>query len=313
MAGRTPRVQDRSGFHRDWGNYDDPASLLPNQPFNPLPASEHEALEPGDVCWALGSRYVCLDPGTAGGGDAVWWTDQVAALPMQRGFSSGPLVTDRQYWVRPGGDPFPGLDWTMCAVFSGIDKSFGEQYIVGTADQFINGGVHMIWDGSVLSVRWRDNLLGLQSIAMFHQDFQSETIFACFSYSDGIGELFVNGGLAVSVVGPPGTYTPGLALSVGASADGLALGARGAWIHGAGIKEESTDHTAHVEWYRAVQAAGVLVPDPVSAVPQQLWRTYAGNPSMGAWNPSEGADALNLFGSSGTLQQGLVPRWWASK
>lgn len=55
MAGRTPRVQDRSGFHRDWGNYNDPASLLPNQTFNPLSASEHEALEAGDVCWALGN------------------------------------------------------------------------------------------------------------------------------------------------------------------------------------------------------------------------------------------------------------------
>jgi hypothetical protein len=202
----------------------------------------------------------------------------------------------------------------MCAVFSGIDKSFGDQYIVGTADQFVSGGANMVWDGNVLSVRWVDSLLGLQSISMVHPDFQSDTIFACFSYNDGIGELFANGGLAVPVAGPSGPYTPGLALSVGASADGLALGARGVWIHGVGIKNgESIDHTAHVEWYRAVQAAGVLVPDPTSAVPQQLWRTYAGNPMLGVWNPSEGADALNLFGTAGTLQQGLVPRWWASK
>ena len=313
MAGRTPRVQSRSGFHRDWGNYEDPASVLPNQPFNPLSFSEHEALEAGDVCWSSGSRYVCLDPGTAGGGDAIWWTDQVAALPVQRGFSSGPLLTDQEYWVRPGGDPFPGINWSMFAVFSGIDKDLGDQYIVGTADQFINTGVHMVLDGGSLIVRWRDSLLGLQSISIFHPDFLSDTIFACFSYNDGLGELFVNGGFAIPVSGPPGPYTPGLALSVGASADGLALGASGLWIHGAGIKDGSTDHAAYVEWYRAVQAAGVLVPDPTSVAPPQVWRTFQGNPSPGSWNPSAGADALNLFGTAGTLQQDFVPRWWASK
>jgi len=80
MASRTPPLQPRAQFQRDWGNFLDggqttPASgSLPNQPANALFASDF-VLEVGDKAYATSvdvGAYVCIDAGSAGGGDAVW-------------------------------------------------------------------------------------------------------------------------------------------------------------------------------------------------------------------------------------------------
>lgn len=77
MATRTPGLQTRSQFHRYWGAFADGVSGLPNQAGNPLVAAQF-TLEAGDAAFNTGTvagapgEYVCFDPGTAGGGDAVW-------------------------------------------------------------------------------------------------------------------------------------------------------------------------------------------------------------------------------------------------
>jgi len=84
MAITTPPLQQRSQYHRDWGNFTDPTNGvagpgdLPNQGSNVLPAAQF-TLEAGDIAYVDDSvsasfqgRYHCTDPGTAGGGDAVW-------------------------------------------------------------------------------------------------------------------------------------------------------------------------------------------------------------------------------------------------
>ncbi len=76
MATRTPPLQTRSRFHRDWGNFTSD-TLLPNASGAPLAAAMFD-LEAGDQAFNDGSVggllsvYVCISAGTAGGGDAVW-------------------------------------------------------------------------------------------------------------------------------------------------------------------------------------------------------------------------------------------------
>lgn len=73
MAGRTPGLQARSQYHRDWGNYATPADL-PNAASNAIGAPEFPKLEIGDTAYVTGTseRYFCQAVGTSGGGDAVW-------------------------------------------------------------------------------------------------------------------------------------------------------------------------------------------------------------------------------------------------
>lgn len=74
MAGRWPHEQPRNEQPRDYGNYTTPV-LLPNAAGNPLP-SPRFFLEAGDTATvdvgAAAGNYRCQDPGTPGGGDAIW-------------------------------------------------------------------------------------------------------------------------------------------------------------------------------------------------------------------------------------------------
>ncbi len=81
MAVRTPGLQQRSQYHRNWGNYTDggqttPANGdLPNQPSNALANPEFSKLEAGDLAYVTTTDpgvYYCVSPGTVGGGDATW-------------------------------------------------------------------------------------------------------------------------------------------------------------------------------------------------------------------------------------------------
>lgn len=71
MASRTPGLQGRSQYHRDWGNFT-ALSLLPNASGAPLAAADF-VLEAGDTAYVdvIGFCY-CVSPGGAGLGDAVW-------------------------------------------------------------------------------------------------------------------------------------------------------------------------------------------------------------------------------------------------
>lgn len=73
MATRTPPLQTRSQFGRDWGNYATAADL-PNASGAPLGAPFFSILEVGDTAYSVadGATYTCTNVGTAGGGDAVW-------------------------------------------------------------------------------------------------------------------------------------------------------------------------------------------------------------------------------------------------
>lgn len=73
MASRTPPLQLRSQFTPYWGVYADSFVSLPNQSGNVLPANRF-VLEAGDVAYSTEDARpaVCINPGTAGGGDAEW-------------------------------------------------------------------------------------------------------------------------------------------------------------------------------------------------------------------------------------------------
>jgi hypothetical protein len=90
MATRTPTVQARSQHHRDWGNYANGTTALPNQSANPLAAATFGILEVGDTAYAAGARYTCTAVGTVGGGDAVWTTPSgVITADVLGTFSAG--------------------------------------------------------------------------------------------------------------------------------------------------------------------------------------------------------------------------------
>lgn len=82
MATRTPGAstsfptgQTRQQYQRNWGNYVSSATL-PNAAGNILTTAQFK-LEAGDVAYVAtsattGDQWLCVDAGTAGGGDAVW-------------------------------------------------------------------------------------------------------------------------------------------------------------------------------------------------------------------------------------------------
>lgn len=73
MSTRTPNLQERSKFHHYWGIYDD-VDDLPNESSNLLPNPEFSKLEAGDVAFTTAEEilFVCIDPGTPNGGNAIW-------------------------------------------------------------------------------------------------------------------------------------------------------------------------------------------------------------------------------------------------
>lgn len=75
MAKRTPTLQERDQFHRDWGNVAS-SLVLPNAVGAPLGSPEWDKLEAGDTASVVLAthveRWACFDPGTVGGADAVW-------------------------------------------------------------------------------------------------------------------------------------------------------------------------------------------------------------------------------------------------
>lgn len=87
MSTRTPPLQLRSQFGRDWGNYANGVISLPNQSSNVLNAAQHPVLEAGDRAFATSRVWECLDPGTAGGGDALWRPVGPDILDTVEGFS----------------------------------------------------------------------------------------------------------------------------------------------------------------------------------------------------------------------------------
>lgn len=97
MAARTPGIQSRSEYHAYWGVYATDTAL-PNASGNPIGAPEYAKLENGDVAYVTGdgTRYVCQDPGTSGGGDAIWVAMQAGMATIRDahvivvGFSPSP-------------------------------------------------------------------------------------------------------------------------------------------------------------------------------------------------------------------------------
>ena len=84
MAKRTPGLQDRSTYPRDWGNWPTPADL-PNATGAPLTDPQYQHLEAGDVAYVFGTdagRYHCVAPGASGVGDAVWLNDSSLVPPL---------------------------------------------------------------------------------------------------------------------------------------------------------------------------------------------------------------------------------------
>lgn len=101
MARRTPGLQTRSQYHAYWGVYT-ASTDLPNASGNPIGIPEFSKLENGDVAYVNDddTRYVCVDPGTLSGGDAIWrafavGTDTIRdAHEIVVGFSSSPYNDD---------------------------------------------------------------------------------------------------------------------------------------------------------------------------------------------------------------------------
>lgn len=73
MSLRTPPLQPRSQFQRNWGNFATAADL-PNASGAPLAAPAFAVLEVGDQAYSIadGATYTCTAVGTVGGGDATW-------------------------------------------------------------------------------------------------------------------------------------------------------------------------------------------------------------------------------------------------
>lgn len=79
MASRTPFIQNRSAHSSHWGLYDTFAEL-PNGTSGIIGVTNPFTLQAGDtaaVASAItdvfsGGLYYCLNPGTAGGGNALW-------------------------------------------------------------------------------------------------------------------------------------------------------------------------------------------------------------------------------------------------
>lgn len=135
MSTRTPPLQPRSGFHRDWGNYANAFNALPNQAANPLAAAQHPVLEAGDRAFAISRVWECLDPGTAGGGDAVWRPVGPDIVDTVEGFS----LTD-YYEASPAVAEGSGL---FSAVWYGYFIDFVDgagQFLMGHSSGALNGG-----------------------------------------------------------------------------------------------------------------------------------------------------------------------------
>lgn len=74
MASKTPALQPRSAYHRNWGNYADP-TLLPNASGAPLPNPEFSKLEAGDLAYVTTTNpgvYYCQATGGPNNGLANW-------------------------------------------------------------------------------------------------------------------------------------------------------------------------------------------------------------------------------------------------
>ena len=77
MATRTPGLQARSQYGSYWGQYAN-AAALPNASGNPLANPYFAQLEAGDTALVTGvGTFTCTNPGTLGGGDAVWITPPI--------------------------------------------------------------------------------------------------------------------------------------------------------------------------------------------------------------------------------------------
>lgn len=317
MANRTPSTQGRSQFHRDWGNYTDPGTALPNQSGNVLTGADFNKLEPGDIAYASGTRYTCLDVGTDGGGNAVWWDYAQAALPVSRGFLAGATAADRRYWLRAGADPFAGqVQWAIGAIWQPIAPAGAEQIICATSPQFVNTGFRLTWDGGTINFRWRDSAATLQTVSVFEPDFFGKTLYAIVRYVDGGVQMWINNTFGAFFGGPAGAYTTGGGFAIGASSDGLENAAVDAGVHGAWILPDYllTDSDSF-NFFRESFARGSLVlPDAFSDPSLELWRAYNGNPLGGTWVASEGANDLAETGTGGSgLVTGYEPRIWAGR
>ena len=134
MATRTPPLQLRSQFGRDWGNYADGVISLPNQSSNVLNATQ-PVLEVGDRAFASSRVWECLDPGTVGGGDAVWRPVGPDILDTVEGFSLA------DYYEAPLAVAVGGASFS--AVWYGYFVDFVEgagQYLMGHSSGALNGG-----------------------------------------------------------------------------------------------------------------------------------------------------------------------------
>ena len=110
MAARSPGLQARSQYPRDWGNYVS-AAVLPNASGAPLPAPAFANLEAGDTAYVptatpatnIGVLYVCSSPGTVNGGDAAW----VSQAPVSLDFDGYDFTGGTALGLAPVWTPVP--------------------------------------------------------------------------------------------------------------------------------------------------------------------------------------------------------------
>lgn len=114
MSTRTPNLQTRSQYQRNWGNYATSADL-PNATGLPLAANEFSKLEAGDQAYSVGdaATYTCTAVGTVGGGDATWTApaaafDHFEASIIVGNIPEGDPATAQAAPFRYVGDPGDG-------------------------------------------------------------------------------------------------------------------------------------------------------------------------------------------------------------
>lgn len=170
MSTRTPILQDRNNYQRDWGNWKS-LEELPNAVAQPLSA-EKFTLEAGDVACVEGTsrRVYCYAPGTVGGGDAVWLNDEISLRvdtvdrPVQiKGQSAyflpwgtfvRALSTDMRVELSTAGGPFVplvfGVDW----IFQNRQHGLWPQ--PSTADVSTGAWLNItVVPGDVVRLTWR--------------------------------------------------------------------------------------------------------------------------------------------------------------
>lgn len=92
MSLGTPKNQQ---YHSYWGQYADPANL-PNGDDNPISGGEFNKLQRGDRAFSQsdGKLYLCDNPGSDGGSDAIWRQIVSTEVPGSGGVETARVKDD---------------------------------------------------------------------------------------------------------------------------------------------------------------------------------------------------------------------------